>query len=127
MPVPKRLRYLQYSRRVHGILIPVCALCAAGSAFIAVCAFVPQFAAILHLGPPAIDGMNDVFAFSLFFSITLFFATMFAVLFVTREMLASYWLLNFMSFLPPGTTTPPSAALIRDGRRSPLSWGRGLG
>ncbi|HVU08901.1 MAG TPA: hypothetical protein VHG89_10195 [Verrucomicrobiae bacterium] len=99
LSVPEQLRYLQLCRRVHGAMIPFCAIFAVASVFIAICAFVPSFAVMVHLDSPETEGVSDVFAFGLFLSVAVFSGVLFAVLFVTREMLAFYWLLIFTSRL----------------------------
>jgi len=95
LPVPARLRYLQLCRRVHGFMIPFCAIFAVASLFIAICSFVQSFAVLVHLDTPATVGSSDVFAFAMFLLAAAFFGIMFLALFVTRELLALYWLLIF--------------------------------
>lgn len=95
LPVPAKLRYLRLCRRVHGVMIPFCAIFAVASVFIAICAFAPSFAVMVHLDTPATVGTGDLFAFTMFLFAAAFFAILFSVLFMTREILAMYWLLIF--------------------------------
>jgi hypothetical protein len=98
LPVPAQLRYLQFCRRVHGIMMPFCALCSAACVFIAICALVPALAAMVHLSGQSDNGMSDGLASTLFLLFALFFGILISILFVTREMLAAYWLLIFSTY-----------------------------
>lgn len=101
LPVPAKLRYLQLCRRVHGVMIPFCAVFSVAALFIALCAFIPSFAVLVHLDTPATVGGSDVFAFAMFLLAAAFFGLMSSALFVTRELLGIYWLVVFTTHYVP--------------------------
>jgi hypothetical protein len=76
-------------------MIPFCAVFAVASVILAICAFVPSFAVMVHLDTPETVGRSDVFAFAMLLLAAAFFGILFSALFVTRELLAMYWLLIF--------------------------------
>jgi hypothetical protein len=95
LPVQAKLRYFQLCRRVHGVMIPVCAVLAIASVFIAICAFSPGFSVMVHLDTPQSAGTSNLVAFTMFLCAAAYFGTLFSALFMTRELLAMYWLLIF--------------------------------
>jgi hypothetical protein len=95
LPIPERLRYLQLCRRVHGVMIPFCAVFTVASFFVAICAFSPSFAVMVHLDTPDTVADRDFLASSMFLMATTFFGVLFFALFITRELLGLYWLLFF--------------------------------
>ena len=109
LPMRERLRYLQLCRRVHGAMIPFCAFFVVASVFVAICAFSPSFAVMVHLDTPATVGASDVFAFTMFILAAAFFGILFSALFVTRELLAEYWLLIFVAHYFPVSRAPNTA------------------
>lgn len=98
LPLRERLRYLLLCRRVHGALIPFCAVFTAGSFFLAICSFSPAFAIAVHLDVPGAAAARDFFASGMFTLAAAFFGALFFALFVTRELLAFYLLFIFIVY-----------------------------
>jgi hypothetical protein len=94
LSAPEKLRYLWLCYRVHGAMITFCAISAVASVLLAICAYVPRFAVMAHLDSPA-TAVRMEFVFVVFLLTGAFFGVLFSVLFVTREVLAAYWLLVF--------------------------------
>lgn len=93
----RELRYLRFSRTVHGILIPIVAILAIVCAIAVVGTLSPSFTAKLPGHTPG-DDLHPEPLLSLFFLLaTVFYGILFRVLFVTRELLARYWLLLFLA------------------------------
>jgi len=98
LQLSERLAYLLMSRRVHGVLIVLWTAGALASAFVATCCIYPHFAVIIHLDTPADEAVPDVWTAKAFFMATGFFVVGTLLLFVTRRMLAAYWLLLFFTY-----------------------------
>jgi hypothetical protein len=90
------LRYLRYSRMIHGALIPISAMLAIVCAIGVVGTLCPSFTAKLPGHTPVTDLHPEPLFSLIFFLLGAFCGTMFCTLFVTRELLARYWLLLFL-------------------------------
>src|SRR5690349_17019227 len=97
--LPERLRYLNLSRCVHGASIPVLVILFILWATLVVCCLFPRVEVALHWADAIYpEDRTIMLVLSVVFSVcTVFSALMIRVLFITREMLAMYWLLTFMA------------------------------
>lgn len=95
LPLRDRLKYLRFCRLVHLLCIFVFAILAVGCSFCALAVFFPQLLTMLGIPLPTDQGKDPFLMSGIFVSIAVFSGICCSALFVTREILALCWLLNF--------------------------------
>src|SRR5581483_5974439 len=98
LPLRERLNYLKLCRITHLFCIPVFAILTIGCCFCALAVFFPQLLTMLRIPLPSDQGQSPFLMSGSFLFFASFCGLFCSVLFVTREILASYWLLNFLLY-----------------------------
>ena len=117
LPLRERLYYLRLCRVSFLFCIPVFAILALISSFSALAVFFPQLLLMLGIPLPSDQGESPFLMSGIFILLTFFCGLAASVLFITRELIAKYWLLNFILFFdlhrarPTNQNRQPALAL----------------
>jgi hypothetical protein len=113
--LPERLRYLLLARRVHGAVLLFWVPFTFCLLFVACWVFFPHLGVTLHLDEAGKEGTRDYWASTIFFSLSVVLVLGCWVILWTRELLASLFILNFVTYLD---------TIRRRTRPSALDWTR---
>ena len=97
----EQLRYLSLSRRVHGVMIPFCAVFALGSGFFAAICFFPKLEVALHFADRVYpeDRMTGLCIGVFLLILTSVYVLGVSILLRTRELLAAIFMATLIAYV----------------------------